>query len=175
MGNPRPQFTLFVSRDDRALAVSRRVWGDVARLGSIDPEQEPYKAELAANNISVIDLTKIKTGDRLHHGKFAESPEIVQLIGTRLSDSGQALTDSHLGLGDRIVTATAGVAHAAGTAAGLAIAAPVAVVDQNTRENYARHVETLGAPVTGGQQAQGKTVSNDCSDKNAGATNACGR
>ena len=47
MGKPHPQFTLFVSRDDRALAVSRRVWGDVARLGSIDPEQHPYKAELA--------------------------------------------------------------------------------------------------------------------------------
>ena len=33
MGKQRPQFTLFVSQDDRALAVSRRVWGGVARLG----------------------------------------------------------------------------------------------------------------------------------------------
>jgi esterase/lipase superfamily enzyme len=30
MGKQRPQFTLFVSRDDRALAFSRRVWGDVS-------------------------------------------------------------------------------------------------------------------------------------------------
>jgi transposase-like protein len=39
MGKQHPQFTLFVSQDDRALAVSRRVWGSVARLGSIDPEK----------------------------------------------------------------------------------------------------------------------------------------
>jgi esterase/lipase superfamily enzyme len=174
MGNPRPQFTLFVSRDDRALAVSRRVWGDVARLGSIDPEQEPYKAELAANNISVIDLTKIKTEDSLHHGKFAESPEIVRLIGARLSDSRQTLTDNRLGLGDHIVTATAGVAAAAGTAAGLAIAAPVAVIDQNTRDNYSAHVGALGATVPGGS-AQASPIRNDCTDKSAAATHKCNR
>jgi esterase/lipase superfamily enzyme len=149
MGRQRPRFTLFVSRDDRALAFSRRIWGNVARLGSIDPEQEPYKTELAANNISVIDLTKINAGDKLHHSKFAESPEIVQLIGTRLSN-GQALTDSRLGLGDQIVTATAGAAATVGTAAGLAIAAPVALVDQNTRENYGHHVGSLGATVPDG-------------------------
>jgi esterase/lipase superfamily enzyme len=160
MGTPRPQFTLFVSRDDRALAVSRRVWGNVARLGSIDPEQEPYRSELAANNISVVDLTKIKAGDDLHHSKFAESPQIVQLIGARLS-SGQALTDNRLGLGDQIVTATAGAAAVAGTAAGLAIAAPVAVIDQNTRENYAHHVGALGATMPSGQGTSGK-ISDNC-------------
>ncbi|WP_353646094.1 alpha/beta hydrolase [Mesorhizobium sp. WSM2239] len=173
MGAPRPQFTLFVSRDDRALAVSRRVWGDVTRLGSIDPEQEPYRTELAANNISVIDLTKIKAGDDLHHSKFAESPEIVQLIGTRLS-SGQALSDNRLGLGDHIVTATAGVAHAAGTAAGLVIAAPVAVVDQNTRDNFAGHVGALSATVAGGP-ATGSPVIIDCVSAITTATKPCGR
>lgn len=74
MGKQHPKFTLFVSRDDRALAVSRRVWGDVARLGAIDPEQAPFKKELADSQITVIDLTKVKAGDRLNHGKFAESP-----------------------------------------------------------------------------------------------------
>src|SRR5690606_38837949 len=59
MGKHRPRFTLFVSRDDRALAASRRVWGNVSRLGAIDPEQSPYKEELVANNITVIDLTKL--------------------------------------------------------------------------------------------------------------------
>jgi esterase/lipase superfamily enzyme len=172
MGKQHPQFTLFVSQDDRALAVSRRVWGSVARLGSIDPEQAPYKEELAANNITVIDLTKVKSGDKLNHGKFAESPEIVQLIGSRISD-GQALTDSRIGFGDRIVTATADVAAAAGTAVGLAIAAPVAVVDQNTRENYANQVETLGVTVPVGQMKS--TVSNDCNAKKAMSRSVCYR
>ncbi len=145
MGKARPRFTLFVSRDDRALAVSRRVWGNVSRLGAVDPTQSPYKEELAANDIAVIDLTKVKAGDDLHHSKFAESPEIVQLIGTRLSTD-QPLTDSRLGLGDTIVAATAGAAQTIGTAAGLVVAAPAAIVDQNTRQNYARHVEALVGP-----------------------------
>ena len=132
MGSPRPRFTLFVSRDDRALAVSRRVWGDVIALGSIDPEQPPYKNELAENDISVIDLTKVKSGDSLHHDKFASSPEIVQLIGARIS-GGQTLTDNRIGLGDHIVTAATGAAATVGGAAGLVIAAPVAAVDQDTR------------------------------------------
>ncbi|OCP35344.1 alpha/beta hydrolase [Ensifer sp. LC163] len=151
MGKKHPNFTLFVSRDDRALAVSRRVWGDVSRLGAIDPEQEPYKKELEDNKIMVIDLTKIKAGDRLNHGKFAESPEIVRLIGSRISD-GQTLTDSRVGLGDQILVATTGTAAAVGNAAGLVLAAPVAVVDQNTRDNYAGHLGGSAAR-TGGRAA----------------------
>ncbi|WP_245317528.1 alpha/beta hydrolase [Rhizobium sp. N122] len=147
MGKQHPQFTLFVSRDDKALAFSRRVWGDVSRLGAIDPEQAPYKKELEDNKIMVIDLTKIKSGDRMNHGKFAESPEIVQLIGQRISE-GQTLTDSRVGLGDQILVATTGAAAAAGNVAGLVLAAPVAVVDQDTRDNYATHVGSLAG--TGG-------------------------
>ena len=78
----------------------------------------------------------------MHHSKFAESPEIVQLIGQRISE-GQTLTDSHVGLGDQILVATTGVATAAGNVAGLVLAAPVAVVDQDTRDNYATHVGTV--------------------------------
>lgn len=151
MGKQHPQFTLFVSRDDRALAVSRRVWGDVARLGSIDPEQSPYKKELEANKIAVIDLTKVKAGDDLNHSKFAESPEIVRLIGARISD-GQTLTDNRIGLGDQILAATTGTAAAAGNAAGLILAAPVAAVDQNTRDNFADEVGALTGPKSGAKR-----------------------
>lgn len=168
MGKQRPRFTLFVSRDDRALAVSQRVWGNVSRLGAIDPEQSPYKEELAANEISVIDLTKIKAGDNLHHTKFAESPEIVQLIGTRLS-SGQTLTDSRLGLGDHIVAATAGAAQTVGTAASLVVSAPVAIVDQNTRQNYSRHVEMLLGP-SGGTTT---TKASECGKNNRARSENC--
>jgi esterase/lipase superfamily enzyme len=173
MGNPHPQFTLFVSRDDRALAVSRRVWGNIARLGSVDPEQEPYKSEFAANKISVIDLTEIKAGDDLHHSKFAESPQIVQLIGARLSD-GQTLTDSRVGLGDRIVEATAGVATVAGTAAGLAVAAPVAVIDQNTRENFGQHVNSLGTGLPT-VPAAGRPAATSCNETQDQRNGGCNR
>jgi esterase/lipase superfamily enzyme len=155
MGKQHPQFTLFVSRDDKALAFSRRVWGDVSRLGAIDPEQAPYKQELEDNKIMVIDLTKIKSGDSMNHGKFAESPQIVQLIGQRISE-GQTLTDSRVGLGDQILVATTGTAAAAGSVAGLILAAPVAVVDQDTRDNYASQVGGLA-----GNTAKAKPASKD--------------
>ncbi|WP_258159656.1 alpha/beta hydrolase [Rhizobium sp. TH2] len=146
MGTPHPQFTLFVSRDDRALAVSRRVWGDVERLGSIDPEQAPYKQELADNKINVVDLTKMKAMDSLHHGKFAESPEIVQLIGTRMSD-GQTLTDSRVSVGDKILAGTTKAALVAGSTTGLVLSAPVAVIDPVTRDNYSHQVTDLTGKV----------------------------
>lgn len=151
MGKQHPQFTLFVSRDDRALAFSRRLWGDIPRLGAIDPEQSPYKEELEANKIAVIDLTKVKVGDKLNHSKFAESPQIVQLIGQRISE-GQTLTDNRIGLGDQILAATTGTAAAAGNAAGLILAAPVAVIDANTRDNYANQVNALAGAPTGGKR-----------------------
>jgi esterase/lipase superfamily enzyme len=147
MGSQHPRFTLFVSRDDRALAFSRRVWGDIPRLGSIDPEMQPYKQELADSQITVIDLTKVKAGDDMHHAKFAESPEVVRLIGARISD-GQTLTDSRLGLGDKLIAGTTGAAVVAGNAAGLVLAAPVALVDSDTRNNYSDHVsDTTGQTI----------------------------
>jgi esterase/lipase superfamily enzyme len=143
----RPAFTLFVSQDDRALAVSRRVWGSEARLGAINPDQEPYRTQLEQANVTVLDLTKLKAGDALNHGKFAESPEVVQLIGKRLAE-GQTVTDSRVGLGDRIIQVTAGAATAVGTAAGLAVSAPLAVVDPRTRQSLGGHVENLGRSVS---------------------------
>jgi esterase/lipase superfamily enzyme len=37
LDQPPPNFTLLLSQDDHALAVSRHIWGSVARLGAIDP------------------------------------------------------------------------------------------------------------------------------------------
>lgn len=54
------------------------------------------------------------------------------------------MTDSRVGVGEHIVEFTTNAASTVGQAAGLVIAAPVAVVDPNTRENYGRHMENLG-------------------------------
>jgi esterase/lipase superfamily enzyme len=67
----------------------------------------------------------------------------VQLIGSRLIE-GQPITDSRVGLGDRLIQVTAGAATAVGTVAGLAVSAPLAIVDPNTRNNIADHTEELG-------------------------------
>jgi esterase/lipase superfamily enzyme len=52
-------FTLFISRDDEALAVSRRVWGNKPRLGAVDKDAEPYRDQLDKERITVVDLTDV--------------------------------------------------------------------------------------------------------------------
>ncbi len=106
MGDPHPKFTLFASRDDKALALSGWIWGSDARLGSIDPKAEPYKSEFAAERVNVFDLTDIKSSDATNHSKFVQSPELVRLVGDRLA-SGQTLTDGHASVVDQFLATTA--------------------------------------------------------------------
>jgi esterase/lipase superfamily enzyme len=92
LGPNPPHITIFVSRDDRALMISRLLAGKLTRLGAIDPTQEPFRSRLEANgHITIIDLTKLKAGDKLNHGKFAQSPEVVKMLGAQLIN-GQVLT-----------------------------------------------------------------------------------
>lgn len=146
MGDKRPKFTLFVSRDDRALNLSRRISGNIDRLGQIDPTVEPYRTQLEKAGITVLDLTALKGGDKLNHGKFAESPEVVRLLGNRLI-AGQTVTDSDIGLGERIGAVTLGTAQTVGSAASLAVSTPIMIFDPNTRKNYDEQVRRLGRSV----------------------------
>ncbi|WP_426230990.1 alpha/beta hydrolase [Pararhizobium sp. DWP3-4] len=130
LGARKPNFTIFVSQDDRALALSRYISGDVQRLGQINPAEEPFKTKLEQAGITVVDLTKVKSTDRLNHGKFAESPQIVQLIGQRLV-TGQTLTDSDVGLGDGITAIVAGTVNTVGKVAATTVATPVDLLSGN--------------------------------------------
>lgn len=143
LGKERPHFTIFVSQDDRALALSRRISGNVDRLGQIDPSVEPYRSKLEAAGMTVLDLTKLKGGDRLNHGKFAESPEVVKLIGDRLI-AGQAITDSNVGLGEAVGAVAMGAAQTAGSAVSVAVSTPIAIFDPRTRRNYDAQLKRLG-------------------------------
>ena len=148
MGKDHPRFTLFTSRDDRALRASRFISGNVDRLGQIDPSVEPYRSQLEQAGITVIDLTQLKAGDRLNHGKFASSPEVVQLIGQRLV-TGQTITDSDIGLGERLGAVALGTAQGVGTAASLVVSAPIAIFDPNTRRTYNEQIDRFGRTVGG--------------------------
>jgi esterase/lipase superfamily enzyme len=116
MSEPRPRITIFLSRDDKALALSRWLGGDIDRVGSLDPDKEPYRSKLKEFNIVVINLTQLKVGDTTNHTKFAESPEIVRLIGNRLIE-GQEIAGSDLKLGERISGASVGAAARLGRSA----------------------------------------------------------
>ena len=69
------RFYVLISKDDKALALSRRIAGGVNRAGDESAD------ELVALGATVIDLSQVNDKSSLHHNKFADSPEVVQLIG----------------------------------------------------------------------------------------------
>src|SRR5271165_2531847 len=142
-----PPVTLFVSKDDKALAASSLIAGTAPRLGEIDPHAEPYKTILNKAHVQVIDLTSVKSDDALNHGKFASSG-VVQAIGQRLAD-GQPLTDAKATFGERIGGVAQGAAGTLGKAATLAVSAPVAIIDPNTRETLEDQAASLGQSTKG--------------------------
>jgi esterase/lipase superfamily enzyme len=137
-----PPVTLFVSDDDKALAASSLIAGNEPRLGEIDPHAEPYKSILEQARVNVVDLTAIQSEDPTNHGKFAQS-EVVTDIGRRLSE-GQTLTDARATLGERIGGVAQNAAGTLGKAATLAVSAPVALIDPNTRETLEDQAVSLG-------------------------------
>lgn len=143
MGPKRPKFTVFVSRDDRALTLSRRISGNVDRLGQIDINNPVYRNELEQGGITVLDLSALQGGDRLNHSKFAESPEVVKLLGQRLID-GQTVTDQDLGLGAELGATAMSVSNTVGSAAGMAISAPIAIIDPKARDTFDAQTRRFG-------------------------------
>jgi esterase/lipase superfamily enzyme len=122
MGPRRPQITLFVSNNDRALALSRFVAGGRTRLGAIDLTREDYQKRLGGlPGVTVLDLSALQSGDRINHDVYAQSPLIVRLIGDRLIQ-GQVVTDSD-------VSAPLAAASGLSSAAGLFVAAPVLIFE----------------------------------------------
>ncbi|MEW5421783.1 alpha/beta hydrolase [Amorphus sp. 3PC139-8] len=145
-GEPRPNFTMFVSRRDKALAASRRVWGGKPRIGAIDPTEEPYQEELREVGFAVVDLTDEKSSDALGHNTFAASPDAVRLIGMQLA-TGQDLNTFDVGLGERVGELATATGANIGAAAGLIVTAPIAIVDPQTRDTYDDRLEGLGNSV----------------------------
>ncbi|MBC6982714.1 alpha/beta hydrolase [Caulobacter sp. 17J80-11] len=145
LGPEKPHFTIFVSTDDRALSLSRFIAGDVGRLGAVDPAKEPWRSRLEAHpGVTVIDLSKLKTGDPFNHEKFVASPQIVQVLGGRLAQ-GQKLSDYNPSLGEQVGVLAVGAGRTVGTAAGVVVAAPLAIVDPNTRDRLSEQAAPLAA------------------------------
>jgi len=77
---PRPTIIL-ISRDDRALNLSRRIAGNVVRVGAASPTDPASVAAIRTYGFTVIDLTNVQTSDRTNHTKFANSPAFLQQMG----------------------------------------------------------------------------------------------
>ncbi len=148
MGPAKPNFALFLSRSDKALELSKNVWGSKARLGDIDPMKEPYRSMLQRDKIAVYDLSLIGSSGGLNHDTFATSPEIVGLIGTRLA-RGQAITDGGQRFSDTLFTYSSGAISRAGDAAGLIVSGPTAAIDVEARDNYRERFRQFGDGLLG--------------------------
>ncbi len=140
-----PPITLFVSQDDRALDISRRIAGDEPRLGAINPNAEPYRTIVERARVNVVDLTKVISDDFVNHGKFGQS-EVVKSIGLRLA-SGQGLNDARQTFAERFGDVAQGAAQTVGKAATLAVSAPAAIVDPDTRETLEEQTASLSSTV----------------------------
>jgi esterase/lipase superfamily enzyme len=142
MGPKRPHFAILTSTRDKALEVSGWLSGGVNRVGGTD--LRPYAPLLKELDVSVIDTSAIATNDPLGHNTFADSPEIVRLLGQRLA--GQSLEGGTTNVADQIgMTA----ANFAGSAARVAVAAPVAVISPEAREVLKRELSDGGKMMDG--------------------------
>jgi esterase/lipase superfamily enzyme len=73
---PLPQpFVIFVSRRDRALALSARLTGQRERLGNIATPEA-----VAEFNVTVVDISAFSGGGGLNHFAVGNSPELIRLL-----------------------------------------------------------------------------------------------
>ena len=137
------QFTLFVSRDDKALGLSSFLARDSTRLGALDPTQQPYESMLEKARVNVVDLTNVQSNDAANHSKFATG-EVVAAIGDRLAE-GQALSDARPGLVESLGNITKGAVNVATDVAVGTVTAPVRLTDPTRNE---KSVDTAAQAVT---------------------------
>lgn len=84
MGRSRPRFLLFASQDDAALNFSKTIGGGIERIGAIDPTKEPYKSELAQENVEAFDLTTLNGG--AHSRAFEDITTVMTMINDRVGE-----------------------------------------------------------------------------------------
>ena len=148
MGPNRPAFALFVSREDKALALSADLHGAEARLGSIDPLDPSYRAMLVKDRVAVFDLSALNKAGDLNHDTFATSPKIVELIGTRLA-RGQTVAESGQHFSDTLFNGTTGAVSTFGNAAGLIVSAPTAAFDADACDTYGERFSSFKSGMFG--------------------------
>ena len=88
-GKPQKPFYIVLSKDDKALWLSRTIGGGVTRVGD-----NPDTAELAALGATVIDLTDVKANDSTNHDKFdqlaAVAPELRSVLAQGIAANPRA-------------------------------------------------------------------------------------
>jgi esterase/lipase superfamily enzyme len=99
IGHPNRPVYIVLSKDDKALGVSKMIAGGQVRVGDATDVQE-----LTSLGVTVIDLSALKAGDPTNHDKFAQlatvGPELPAVLGQGIGASapqGQATGAGTLG------------------------------------------------------------------------------
>ena len=86
-------FSVYVSKDDRALQVSAGIQGD-RRLGALDPGSDHDRDLIESLGIGVYDISDLGT-NLIGHDNYTNAPQVVRQIGKRReSDDTQAVIDA---------------------------------------------------------------------------------
>jgi len=122
-GVPNRPFILFLSGNDRALRLSGFIAGNRPRVGDYgDPKA------LAQLGVIAIDLTQVETaGDRLNHTKFADNPALIAMLGQRLKQSPDLVTNEQEAA-ERLNSMTANITGTLASAATVVITTPINVM-----------------------------------------------
>lgn len=121
-GKPDRPFTVLLSADDRALQLSSFISGAKPRVGDYG-----NASDLAQYGVTVVDLTKTTSGDRLNHAKFADNPLLVQLLGKQLQTPA-ALAEAEPAANQPIEQLGTGLGQAVGSVAEIVITTPFKVL-----------------------------------------------
>lgn len=121
-GVPDKPFILFLSSDDRALRISGLIAGSQPRVGDYGDA-----ADLAKLGVIAVDLSKVDSGDRLNHTKFADNPVLIKILGERLKQN-SSLVSSQEEADQRAASLTRGITGTLTSAAEVIITTPLNVV-----------------------------------------------
>jgi esterase/lipase superfamily enzyme len=97
--------SIFISSNDRALFVSRRLAGDRPRVGALDPHNAEDRAVLDRLGVKVYDLSGESTGF-IGHGTYANAPQVVRSIGAQLGEARVQDANVQSVLGEKPVSST---------------------------------------------------------------------
>ncbi len=75
-------FSVFVSKDDRALQISAGLQGD-RRLGSLDPGSDRDRELIEKLGVGVYDISDLST-TLIGHDVYADAPKVMRQIGQRI-------------------------------------------------------------------------------------------
>jgi esterase/lipase superfamily enzyme len=118
IGKLNDPITIGISRDDRALAASQRLAGDVPRVGNVLIDNPQAQAAIARYGLRVIDMSAGASPDALNHGKFvdmlpslreiartdnASGGNVVARTGLFVEDAGGAILQTPMRFGEAVL------------------------------------------------------------------------